>query len=106
LARSCGLSVSHFARCFKQSLGVSAHRYLIRLRVEAAKERLATADSALSEIALECGFSDQAAFSRTFGSMVGSTPGRWRRQTAANADKRAPGLGAPRVEPGRAFAID
>jgi AraC-like DNA-binding protein len=85
LAQACGLSLSHFARSFKQSFGLPAHQYLIRLRVDAAKEMLLTRESALADIALECGFCDQAAFSRTFSSVVGSSPGRWRRAIRAQA---------------------
>jgi AraC family transcriptional regulator len=36
----------------------------------------------LSEIALACGFTDQAHFTRTFGHFMGCTPARWRRQAA------------------------
>jgi len=80
LAAECGLSGSHFARSFRQSFGTSAHRYLILQRLEVAKSLLANPDLALSEIALRSGFSDQAAFSRTFGSFIGTPPGRWRRE--------------------------
>jgi AraC-like DNA-binding protein len=80
LAQECGLSVSHFARAFKRSFGSSVHRYLILQRVEAAKALLQHSNHSLSEIALQTGFSDQPAFSRTFGAIVGTTPGRWRHQ--------------------------
>jgi len=80
LARECGLSVSHFARSFRQSFGTSAHRYLMRQRVEKSKELLTRSHRPLSEVALDAGFADQAAFSRTFKAMVGSSPGQWRRQ--------------------------
>ena len=79
LAAECGLSVCHFARSFKRSFGSSVHRYLIHQRVEAAQSLLLHSDHSLAAIALETGFSDQAAFSRTFGAIVGISPGRWRR---------------------------
>jgi AraC-like DNA-binding protein len=79
LARECGLSVSYFARSFKRSFGSSVHRYFILQRVEAAQSLLLRSDHSLAAIALETGFSDQAAFSRTFGAIVGTSPGRWRR---------------------------
>jgi AraC-like DNA-binding protein len=79
LARECGLSTSHFARAFRQSFGTSAHRYLVQRRIEKAKELLSFGDCSLSEVALLTGFADQAAFSRTFKTLVASTPGRWRR---------------------------
>jgi len=80
LAAECGLSVSHFARSFRQSFGTSAHRYLILQRLEVAKSLLSDPHLPLSEIALRSGFSDQAAFSRTFGSFIGTPPGQWRRE--------------------------
>jgi len=80
LAHECGLSVSHFARSFRQSFGTSARRYLIRQRVEKSKELLTLSHRPLSEVALDAGFADQAAFSRTFKAVVGSPPGQWRRE--------------------------
>jgi AraC family transcriptional regulator len=80
LASECGLSVSHFARSFRRSFGTSPHRYLILQRVERAKALLSRSASPLSDVALQTGFADQAAFSRTFGAVVGSPPGQWRRQ--------------------------
>jgi AraC-like DNA-binding protein len=80
LAAQCGLSVSHFARAFRQSFGTPPHHYLVLQRVERAKELLARSTHALSDVAQQVGFSDQASFSRTFKAVVGVTPGRWRRQ--------------------------
>jgi AraC-like DNA-binding protein len=80
LARECRLSMSHFARSFRQSFGTSAHQYLTRRRIEKAKELLSSGDCSLSDVALLTGFADQAAFSRTFKALVAITPGQWRRQ--------------------------
>ena len=80
LAEECGLSVSHFARSFRRTFGRSAHQYLIQQRIERAKALLSNSTCALSEAALEAGFSDQAAFSRTFKAIVGTAPGHWRRE--------------------------
>jgi len=77
LAEECGLSVSHFSRSFKRSFGVPVHRYLIARRVDRAKFLLRSSSAPLSEIALESGFSDQAAFSRMFRAFVGTSPKRW-----------------------------
>src|ERR1700722_4820199 len=77
LAEECGLSVSYFSRSFKRSFGVPVHRYLIARRVDRAKFLLRSSSAPLSEIALESGFSDQAAFSRTFRALVGTSPMRW-----------------------------
>jgi AraC family transcriptional regulator len=85
LAEECGLSVSHFARSFKKSFGVTVHRYLILKRVERSKQLLTDSPMSLSMIALQSGFSDQAAFSRTFGAFVGTSPAKWRNQTRGKA---------------------
>jgi AraC family transcriptional regulator len=79
LARACELSVSHFARSFKASFGVSCHRWLQERRVERAQELLATTNTPLVDVATESGFGDQAALTRTFHRFVGVTPGRFRR---------------------------
>jgi AraC-like DNA-binding protein len=80
VARQCGLSVSHFARAFRQSFGTPPHHYLVLQRVERAKALLSGSTYALAEVAQQAGFSDQASFSRTFKAIVGTTPGQWRRQ--------------------------
>jgi AraC family transcriptional regulator len=80
LAHECGLSISHFTRSFRQSFGTSPHRYLIRHRVERARRLLSDSTDSLLEVALQTGFSDQASFSRTFKTVVGSSPGQWRRE--------------------------
>jgi AraC-like DNA-binding protein len=80
LAHECQLSVSHFARTFKASFGVTCHQWLTEQRIERAKELLGHTNSPLAEVASHSGFSDQAAFTRTFHRRVGVTPGQWRRE--------------------------
>jgi AraC-like DNA-binding protein len=77
LAQECGLSMSYFSRSFKRTFGVPPHSYLIARRVERAKLLLKSSSAPLSEIALESGFADQAALSRTFRAVVGTSPRRW-----------------------------
>jgi len=79
LAKECGLSVSHFARSFKVTFGVSSHQWLIRQRISLTKELLTKTTLPLSEVAAQSGFGDQAAFTRTFHRIVGASPGNWRR---------------------------
>ena len=79
LAAECGLSVSHFARSFKASFGVSAHTWLVQRRIERSQELLRETPESLADIADQAGFADQAAFTRTFHQIVGISPGRWRR---------------------------
>jgi AraC-like DNA-binding protein len=79
LAHVCALSERHFTRSFRQSTGVSPHRWLLLRRVDRAKEMLPNAALSLSDVALACGFGDQSHFSRTFSAAVGLSPGLWRR---------------------------
>jgi AraC family transcriptional regulator len=79
IAHECGLSVSHFARSFKTSFGISTHRWLIQHRIEHAKQLMSQTTMSLIDIAIRSGFNDQAAFTRTFHQLAGVSPGRWRR---------------------------
>jgi AraC family transcriptional regulator len=92
LADECGLSVSHFARSFRRTFSTSAHHYLIFQRIKKAEELLTTTSMSLLEVALESGFSDQAAFSRTFKAVVGASPGKWQREVAHRRRYAGPGL--------------
>jgi AraC-like DNA-binding protein len=79
IARECGLSTSHFARSFKTSFGVSTHRWLTQHRIDHSKRLMSQTSMSLTEIAIQSGFNDQAAFTHTFHQLVGVSPGRWRR---------------------------
>jgi AraC-like DNA-binding protein len=78
LARECGLSVSHFVQAFRRTFGMSPYRWLIERRIDRAKTLLSTGDLPIADIAVQSGFSDEAAFTRAFGRIVGESPGRWR----------------------------
>ncbi len=79
LARLVNLSISHFIRAFKASFGCSPHAYVIRRRMELAQGLMLTTAAPLRQIALDCGFADQAHLSRLFKQMVGASPAAWRR---------------------------
>jgi len=80
LAQACGLSARHLARAFKATTGLPPHRWLLRRRVERAKELLEHGDESVSGIALACGFADQSHLTRVFQALAGSSPSAWRRQ--------------------------
>jgi len=80
VAKECGLSTSHFARSFKTSFGISTHQWLLQHRIEHAKGLMVQTTMSLLEIAVQSGFNDQPAFTRTFQQFVGVSPGRWQRQ--------------------------
>jgi AraC-like DNA-binding protein len=79
VARECRLSVSHFSRAFRRSMGVAPHNWLLMHRVEVAKEKLRYSRLSLSEVALACGFADQSHLTRVFTRIAGVSPGAWRR---------------------------
>jgi AraC family transcriptional regulator len=79
LAGECRLSASHFARAFRQSTGMGPHRWIMKRRMERAKELLLESELDLVQVALGSGFSDQSHFTRTFGRSEGHSPGKWRR---------------------------
>lgn len=56
IAAVAGLSVSHFKAQFRRSVGMPAHRYLIRRRVEHAAALLRSSDMPIDQVALESGF--------------------------------------------------
>ncbi len=79
LATECGLSARHFARAFRQSTGLSPHRWIMKYRIQRAGELLGNGGLSLLDIASACGFADQSHFTRAFTAMVGMSPGVWRR---------------------------
>jgi AraC family transcriptional regulator len=72
---------SHYYFCylFKQSMGVCPWQYVIRSRVERAKNLLKNRDFSIYEVALACGFSNQSHLNKHFRSATGIAPGIYRR---------------------------
>jgi AraC family transcriptional regulator len=79
VARECGLSVGHFSHAFRRTLGVAPHKWLTEQRVVLSKEKLRDDGLSLSDVATECGFSDQSHLTRVFRQTIGVSPGAWRR---------------------------
>lgn len=80
LARLAGLSPSQFERTFRKAFGASPRQYLLRVRVQAARQKLAETDDTIAAIALGCGFYDHAHFTRCFRALTGISPSRYRRE--------------------------
>jgi AraC family transcriptional regulator len=80
IARS---SPSYFSCAFKRSFGSSPHAFIMARRIQKAAEMMLNSEAPLSEIAINCGFADQAHFSRQFRKTMGYTPSIWRRERAA-----------------------
>jgi AraC family transcriptional regulator len=72
------LHPTFFCRAFKQSTGLSPHRYLLEHRVNRAKEMMKDQKRTLTEIALDCGFSGPSQFSIVFKRITGISPRGYR----------------------------
>jgi len=81
LAEVAGWSVAHLHEVFRRHLQTTPHRMLMRLRLRAARERLAATNQPVKQIAVECGFSDPAAFAHAFKAETGLTPGKYRERS-------------------------
>ena len=78
LSGVAGIGPFHLIRLFRKAVGAPPHAYLIRRRVQRAREMLLGGRS-IVDIALETGFSDQSHFTRAFKGAVGITPRRYRK---------------------------
>lgn len=74
VAREIHLSPFHFARVFQQRSGVPVHRYLTRLRLRAALDRLIGGADDLTVLALDLGFSSHSHFTDAFRAEFGCPP--------------------------------
>lgn len=80
LAGLAGLSRFHFLRIFKNTTGTTPHQYVLRRRLELAKDLLADGDLPIQEVAARAGFSSAVHFSRAFQQRVGLSAREFRKQ--------------------------
>ncbi|NLH79754.1 MAG: AraC family transcriptional regulator [Phyllobacteriaceae bacterium] len=78
LAARAGLSAFRFDQRIRQLFGMSAGQYVTRLRMDLARDRLRNSTRPIGEIALDCGYADQTAFSRQFRKIVRLSPQKYR----------------------------
>jgi AraC family transcriptional regulator len=90
LAQVSRRSVAYFCRAFKKTFGQTPHAYVVGRRVERARALMLTTDMALSEIALSCGFTDQAHLCKLFRQSEGVSPAAWRRRQRETPSGRPP----------------
>ena len=81
LAAKAGISPFHFLRVFSQATGLTPHQYLLSTRIRAARFLLQATSLSVKRIALDCGFSTEAAFCSTFRKREGRTPSQYRKDT-------------------------
>ena len=74
LAAIVQMSPHYFTRLFKQSTGLTPHQYVIRRRVERAKELLLNRELSIAEVAYSVGFANQSHLNRHLKRLLGVTP--------------------------------
>jgi AraC family transcriptional regulator len=82
IARALYVSTYHLCRLFKEETGMPIHRYLTRLRLREALERISGGETGLTDLALNVGFSCHSHFTRAFCREFGVTPSEVRRLAA------------------------
>lgn len=79
LARRARLSARQLQRRFRELFGVGVKEFILRARIQAAARLLRSSSAPITEVALDCGFYDQSAFTRQFRRRTGMTPQRYRK---------------------------
>jgi AraC-like DNA-binding protein len=79
IARALEASPFHLARVFQTQTGVPVHRYLSRLRLRTALDRLEAGARDLTALALELNFSSHSHFTDAFRREFGFTPSNFRK---------------------------
>jgi AraC family transcriptional regulator len=80
MAQSVELSTAHFSRMFRKSTGESPHHFVLRQRIERAKEMLRAAETRVLDVAVASGFKTQQHFARVFRRMCGVSPTEYRQE--------------------------
>jgi AraC family transcriptional regulator len=80
LAAEAGFSPAQFVRLFKNTLGMTPYQYVLRARLERARQLVGASDLALTAIAAETGFSSQSHMTAAFAKTFNVRPGEMRRQ--------------------------
>jgi AraC family transcriptional regulator len=80
MAGAAGLSITHFSQMFRESTGQSPHQFVLRRRVERAKEMLRAVEMRVLDVAVACGFKTQQHFARVFRSVCGASPTEYRQE--------------------------
>ncbi len=85
MAELCQCSVRKLQYRFTATLGMSPQAYVMRVRIDHGSVRLKNSNDDLSEIAFDCGFSDQSAFCKKFKQVMGMTPLAYRKRFFAKS---------------------
>jgi len=84
MAQAVDLSPTHFSRMFRKSTGETPHQFVLRNKVERAKELLRATEARILDVAVACGFKTQQHFARVFRHVCGASPREYRLEWAAH----------------------
>jgi len=79
LSSRIGYSTFHCSEKFHTMTGTTIREYMAKRKLFTAQQLLAKTDKTIAEIALDCGFSSQQAFTRSFSKLYGITPAAYRK---------------------------
>ena len=79
VSRETGFNPNYFSSMFKKEAGVNFSEYLIKVRIENAKEMLLNTEQSVEDISFAVGYSDIKYFSRIFKKYMGVTPTEFRK---------------------------
>lgn len=82
LAALAGFSPYQFDQRIRRIFQITAGQFIHKLRMDAAVRKLRESDLPVAIIALDCGYSDQSAFTRQFRQTTGLSPTQFRRASA------------------------
>lgn len=78
IADYIGINRSYLTSCFKKSMNMSPHRYLLEYRMKKAENLLLSSNKSINQISFEVGYEDSLAFSKVFKNFTGMSPKSYR----------------------------
>jgi len=78
ISNKIGISKSHIVRLFREKFNTTFSKYIASLRIAEAKRLLSTTDKSITDISVEVGFNTIRSFNRTFLSVTGTSPSKYK----------------------------
>ena len=78
MSQAVDLSPAYFSRMFRESTGETPHQFVLRNKIERAKEMLRAPETRILDVAVACGFKTQQHFARVFRLLSGTSPREYR----------------------------
>ena len=79
IAAASHYSTYHYSRVFKALVGDTPKEYLRKRRLTMAAKRLLTEEVGILDLAMDCQFDSQEAFTRAFKALFNMTPAQYRK---------------------------